>query len=253
MIDFSNKTVVVTGGTKGIGVEIVRRFSGLGANVVAGARTEGDIAELLGPMVAFRPVDVRDLEQMRCLTSFAIERFGHVDVFVNSAGLSIWRTLDKVDSDFFDAIMDTNLKGCYWGCKAAAEVLQSGGCIINVASLAGKRGSVNNSVYCASKFGVVGLTQALAKELGPRGIRVNSVCPVYVRTDALLANLTNDHPEVGDKSPESFLEFWAKQNCPLGRLPETGEIADLCVYLASPMASALTGQNINIDCGVLPQ
>ena len=86
--------------------------------------------------------------------------------------------MDSVTDEFWNKMIDTNLKGAFWGCKIAAANLNAGGTIINVSSLAGKRGSVNNSVYCASKFGMNGLTQALAKELGQKGIRVNAVCPV---------------------------------------------------------------------------
>lgn len=255
MKSFRNKTVIVTGGTKGIGKEIAHRFGGLEATVIAAARNVRDVIAGKGSnfKLLYREADVRDLQQMRDLVSLAFNETGRLDLFINNAGVSIWRPLNKVDESFFDMIIETNLKGCFWGCKAAAEVMQPGGSIINIASLAGKRGSANNSVYCASKFGVVGLTQALAKELGARGIRVNSVCPVYVKTDTLFDNLTEDHPEICQESPNEFLDDWAKKNAPLGRLPKATEIADLCVFLASPMASAITGQNINVDCGVLPQ
>ena len=93
---------------------------------------------------------------------------------------------------------------------------------------------------------MIGLTQALAKELGPRQIRVNGVCPVYVNTDELLNNLSGDHPEIGDQEPQSFLDAWGKKNAALQRLPSGEECADLCLYLASDKASAITGQNINL-------
>ena len=89
--------------------------------------------------------------------------------------------MKEVDNSFIDELLDTNLKGAFWGCKAAAESLNNGGSIINISSIAGKRGSANNSVYVASKFGMNGLTQSLAKELGPKGISVNALCPVLVQ------------------------------------------------------------------------
>ena len=97
------------------------------------------------------------------------------------------------------------------------------------------------------------MTQSLAKELGEKGIRVNSICPVYVETDELLSNLSGDHPEVGNQRPKQFLEGFAKNNAALKRLPSSSEIADVCFYLSSDSSSAITGQNINVDCGVLPQ
>ena len=253
MFDFSNKTVVITGGTKGMGLAIAKKFVGAGARVFVGARHSTRELKDLGPQLKFVKMDVRDLAQMRRLVNMAVETTQRLDVFINNAGISIWKSIDHVDEEFWNTLIDTNLKGCYWGCKAAAEKLTDGGIIINIASLAGKRGSKNNSVYVASKFGVVGITQALAKELGERGIRVNGICPVYGKTEALLSNLCGDHPDVGDTPPEVFLEEFAQQNAALKRIPLAEEIADTCLYLASPYSSAITGQNINVDCGVLPQ
>ncbi|MBW1775707.1 MAG: SDR family oxidoreductase, partial [Deltaproteobacteria bacterium] len=109
------------------------------------------------------------------------------------------------------------------------------------------------SVYCASKFGVNGITQALSKELGPRGIRVNAVCPVYVQTEGLLEALKEkDAPAQGD-NVECYLQDFTAANAALQRLPTGEEIAQVCLFLASSGASAITGQCINVDCGVLPQ
>ena len=114
-------------------------------------------------------------------------------------------------------------------------------------------GSANNSVYCASKFGVNGITQSLAKELGPSGIRVNAVCPVYVETPGLLEALENkDSPPAGQDT-STYLQDFAQSQAALKRLPLGNEVADICLYLASDTASAVTGQCINVDCGVLPQ
>jgi 3-oxoacyl-[acyl-carrier protein] reductase/meso-butanediol dehydrogenase/(S,S)-butanediol dehydrogenase/diacetyl reductase len=172
---------------------------------------------------------------------------------VNNAGYSGWRPLDRIDEDFWDQMIDTNLKGVLFGCQAAAPHLPRGGSIINISSLAGKRGSANNSVYCASKFGVNGVTQALAKELGSRGIRVNAVCPVYVRTEGLLEALGDPVSPAGGADVESYLEDFAAKQSALGRLPRDEEVGSVCVFLASEAASAITGQCINVDCGVLPQ
>ena len=129
--------------------------------------------------------------------------------------------------------------------------MTDGGSILNISSLAAKRGTSNNSAYSATKFGVTGLTQSLCKELGPKGIRVNAVCPVLVETPGLIAALNSDKSPAGlDLS--KFLNDFAKNQSALGRLPTINEVAELCLFLSSEKASGITGQSINIDCGVLP-
>jgi 3-oxoacyl-[acyl-carrier protein] reductase/meso-butanediol dehydrogenase/(S,S)-butanediol dehydrogenase/diacetyl reductase len=249
--DLSQKICVVTGGTRGIGLAIVEELRATGATVVVGARHGAPRLDEVG--ATFVETDVRVASQVDALVGRACELHGGIDVMINNAGVSGWRALGDVTEGFFRELVDTNLAGVLWGCKAAAARMRAGGSIVNVASLAGKRGSANNAVYCASKFGVVGVTQALAKELGPRGIRVNGVCPVYVRTDGLLAALGPDHPADPAADPGGFLDRFAGESTALGRLPEAAEVAKVCRFLASDAASAVTGQNIHVDCGTLPQ
>jgi 3-oxoacyl-[acyl-carrier protein] reductase/meso-butanediol dehydrogenase/(S,S)-butanediol dehydrogenase/diacetyl reductase len=182
----------------------------------------------------------------------ALDRTGRLDVYVNNAGFSEWRPIGEIDEKFFDEMIGTNLKGAFWGCKAAVSAMTGVGSIINISSIAGKRGSANNTLYCASKFGMNGLTQALAKEVGPRGIRVNAVCPVMIPTEGLIDALKSPYgPAKGD--PDVFISKFAVDNAALKRLPTGPEVAALCVFLASEAASAITGQCINVDCGVFPQ
>jgi 3-oxoacyl-[acyl-carrier protein] reductase/meso-butanediol dehydrogenase/(S,S)-butanediol dehydrogenase/diacetyl reductase len=150
-------------------------------------------------------------------------------------------------------MIETNLKSVLFGAQVAAQNLMKGGVILNISSLAGKRGSANNSVYCAAKFGVNGITQALAKELGPRGIRVNAICPVYINTPGLKSALQDPNSPAQGRDIQGYLKKFARGQSALGRLPEAREVANLCLFLASPAASAITGQCINVDCGVLPQ
>lgn len=248
-----DKTVIITGGSKGIGMAISSKFYERGAYVLIGARTDNGIARDLGKRARFQKTDVRNKADHEALIKTALTWTGHLDVYVNCAGFSEWRPIGEVDERFLSEIIDTNLKGTFWGCQAAATHMQEGGCIINMSSLAGKRGSANNSVYCATKFGVNGITQAIAKELGPRGIRVNAICPVYVQTDGLLQALRyKDSPAKGE-DVESYLKRFAVQSSALHRLPTAEEVANLCIFLSSSEASAITGQCINVDCGVLPQ
>lgn len=248
----TNKTAVITGGNRGIGLSITEAFVNAGYTVFVGARTEAGLREKFGDKVVFVPTDVRIESSHLDLVARAIELTGHIDVFVNNAGYSEWRPIEKIDDAFLNDILATNLKGAFWGCKAALAALTRGGSIVNVSSIAGKRGSLNNAAYVATKFGMNGLTQSLAKEVGARGIRVNGVCPVLVPTDGLLDALKGKFsPASGD--PSNFFAKFAAEQSALKRLPTGEEVAALCVFLASDAASAITGQNINVDCGVFPQ
>jgi NAD(P)-dependent dehydrogenase (short-subunit alcohol dehydrogenase family) len=246
-----NKIVVVTGGTRGIGRALTEGFLAAGYSIVVGARQSLDIEDLDRERIKFVEMDVRNEADHVKLTKAAAD-LGELKAYVNNAGFSAWFPIDLVTDAFFDNMIATNLKGAFWGCKAAAAALGDGGSIINISSMAAKRGSANNSVYCATKFGMNGLTQSLAKELGPRGIRVNAICPVLVRTDGLVDALQSEHsPAKGD--PEKFLENFKDAQAALNHLPTGNEIANYAVWLTSDMASAMTGQCVNVDCGVFPQ
>jgi len=248
----NQRTVVITGGNRGIGLSLTERFVNAGYSVIVGARQEAGLGNRFGDQVTFVPTDVRDESAHRELVRCAIQKTGKLDVYVNNAGFSEWRPIEEIDERFFDEMIGTNLKGAFWGCKAAVASMTDGGSIVNISSLAGKRGSANNSAYCASKFGMNGLTQALAKEVGARGIRVNAVCPVLVPTDGLLEALKSPYgPAKGD--PIGFITKFAADNAALKRLPTGNEVAAMCLILASEAASAMTGQCINVDCGVFPQ
>lgn len=247
------KTVVITGGGMGIGAAISRVFYEAGYRVVIGSRHDSGLAEELGKRALFYPADVTQPAQLRDLVRTAVDFGGGIDVMINNAGYSKWMPVGDVNEVLWDRMIDTNLKGVFFACQAAVAELKKGGAIVNLSSLAGKRGSANNSVYCASKFGVTGITQALAKEVGGRGIRVNAVCPVYVRTEGLLQALEDENAPPGGAVVETYLEEFAASNAALKKLPTGAEIGQACLFLASPAASAITGQCINVDCGVLPQ
>ena len=247
------KTVIITGGNHGLGESITRAFADAGYSVLIGSRADSGLADTLGVRVRFKKTDVRLRRGHQALVEAALHWTKRLDAYVNCAGFSSWKPLGCVDEAFLDTMLDTNLKGVFWGAQAAAGALKKGGSIITISSLAGKRGSANNSVYCASKFGVNGITQALAKELGPRGIRVNAVCPVYIRTAGLLKALKDKNSPAAGRDVVQYLNNFARTQAALQRLPTAQEIAQVCLFLASPAASAITGQCINVDCGVLPQ
>lgn len=246
------RTVVITGGTKGIGLGITKHFYKSGYKVIAMSRNKPeDWVE--DDRCRYLQGDVRKKQSHKEAVENALDWSGRIDAYINCAGVSLWRPLEEIDEDFWQMIFETNASGVLWGSQAAAEKLKEGGVIINVSSLAGKRGSAKNSAYCASKFAVNGLTQALAKELGPRGIRCNAVCPVYVPTDHILSSLKDENSPTGGGDVDEYLDTFAKSQAALQRLPMAEEVASTCGFLDSPAAGAITGQCINVDCGVLPQ
>jgi 3-oxoacyl-[acyl-carrier protein] reductase/meso-butanediol dehydrogenase/(S,S)-butanediol dehydrogenase/diacetyl reductase len=247
-----SKSVVITGGNRGIGLGITEAFVNADYFVVVGARQDSGLKKKFGDRVAFVATDVREEQGHHRLVQTAMDETGVLSCYVNNAGYSAWRPIQEVDDEFFTDIISTNLKGAFWGCKAASAVMKSGGSIVNISSIASKRGSANNAVYCASKFGMNGLTQALAKEIGGRGIRVNAICPVLIATDGLVEALHGPYaPGGGDV--EGFLTKFAAEQSALKRLPTAAEVGAMCVFLASDASSAITAQCINVDCGVFPQ
>ncbi len=247
------RTVVVTGGTKGIGAAIARRFHMQGDVVVLVARHEDNILTSLGKNAYFIKADVTKCKQMQGAMAKAAKLNQGIDVLVNCAGVSRWRAITAIDERFLDNMIDVNLKGVFWSTKSAMKYFSPQASIVNISSLAGRRGSANNSAYCAAKFGVVGLTQSLAKELGPKGIRVNALCPVYILTSGVLKALKERSSPAAGKAVDAYLREFVLSQTALKRLPTENEVADACLFLASSNASAITGQSINIDCGVMPQ
>ena len=245
------RTVAITGGTRGIGLAIAEQFLSQGDDVAVCSRSARgpDLPEPLHHVRA----DVRRREQVRRFMQQVLERFESVDVWINCAGISRWRPVGMIDEAFAAEILETSLLGTLWGCAVASERLKPGGSIVNISSLAGKRGSANNSAYCAAKFAVNGMTQSLAKELGPKGIRVNAVCPVYVETQEILASLSQAQSPAKGQPVETYLATFAREQTALGRLPTAAEVAQVAYFLSSQAASAITGQCINVDCGTLPQ
>lgn len=249
----TENTIIITGGSRGMGASISAAFHAAGHRVVIAGRTDTGLAKQLGEHARFIATDVRQTQSLVGLIKRTIDWTGRLDVLVNNAGLSAWRPLGEIDEAFWQDMLDTNLKSVFFASQAALPHMRRGGSIINISSLAGKRGSANNSVYCATKFGVNAITQSLAKELGPVGIRVNAVCPVYVTTDGLADALNKVNSPTNGQDMNTYLANFASTQTALGVLPTAEQVASTCLFLASFAAGAITGQCLNVDCGVLPQ
>jgi len=256
MHDNMNKSIprvaVVTGGNKGIGLAITEKLLACDYKVIVGARSSLPDTLIDNENVIFMKGDVAIPQFHQDLAGAAMSEFQALDLYINNAGFSQWKSIKGIEPEFLNNIFATNLFSAFWGCKAALRFLKPGSCIVNVSSIAGKRGSACNSAYVATKFAMNGLTQSLAKELGPIGIRVNAVCPVLVKTEGLVQALAaEDSPASGE--PLQFIDTFKDSQTALNRLPTGIEVADLVAYLASSSATAITGQCINVDCGVFPQ
>jgi 3-oxoacyl-[acyl-carrier protein] reductase/meso-butanediol dehydrogenase/(S,S)-butanediol dehydrogenase/diacetyl reductase len=248
------KLVTITGGTKGVGAAIAKTFLDNGWIVVIGSRNKTGFAKIKHPRLSFKKIDVKNERDHVAFIKFALKKSKNYLCAINCAGISAWKPISQVTPRFWSQMIDTNLKGTFLGCKVASKYLnKKNSTIINISSLAGKRGSANNSVYCASKFAVNGLTQSLAKELGQDGIRVNAVCPVYIETPGLKIALGDENSPSKGVKIDSFIKEFTKKNSALNRMPTANEVSHLCYFLSSSEAEAITGQCINIDCGVLPQ
>lgn len=247
-----SKSVVITGGSKGIGLQLVNFYAQKGFKVISGSRTKfNDFDSSIRSNIQEIVIDVTKQESHELLVNEAIKQTGKLDVYINNAGFSEWRSLQNIDAKFLESMFSTNVFGYFWGTKAASKVMKPGSSIINISSLAARRGTPNNSAYSSSKFAITGLTQSTAKELGKSGIRVNAICPVLVETPGLVGALKSEQaPSLGQ--PIEFLEQFAMTQTALGRLPTSQDVAELCYFLTSESASAITGQSINVDCGVLP-
>ena len=247
----SYRVAIVTGGNKGIGLGITKALVENNYKVIIGGRS--DIPEKICiEDVYYIKGDLTDYTSHCNLVEKAIDLYGKLDLYVNNVGISEWKSIENIDSQFLDKLIKTNLYSAFWGCKASSKYINEKGSIINISSIAGKRGSPNNSVYVATKFAMNGMTQSLAKELGKKNIRVNAICPVLIKTKGLVNALMHSESPL-NTNVDIFLQEFKKTQTALDRLPTVNEVAQMVVFLASHNASAITGQCINVDCGVFPQ
>jgi len=240
-LNFSGKTVIVTGGGKGVGLGITKRFLQAGANVVICGRTEIEsVPEVNGKKALFVAADVRDVEQINKVISFTVEKFGSVDVLVNNAGGAPYTDAATASPRFSEKIIGLNLLAPLNFAQAVNRVMQQqkdGGCIINIASVSAVRPSPGTAAYGAAKAGLLSLTTTLAVEWAPK-VRVNAAICGMIKTEQA-------HLHYGDDASIKSIEA----TVPLGRLANPEDIGDTCLYLASSLASYVTGAAITVHGG----
>ena len=253
----ANRVAVVTGGGSGIGAEICRAFAREGAFVAvtdirraAAEQVALGIRESGGQAFSWS-FDVSDRTSVEDAAGEIEERLGPLDIWMNNAGISrIVPFLDCSD-DLWDLTLRVNLGGTYIGCQVAIRRMlpRRRGVVLNMSSQSGKVGNSHYAAYCASKFGVIGLTQSLAQEFARDGIRVNALCPGVVLTP-LWDDQMDDYARkrnIRSEEVQSYLE----EKIPLGRLCTSGDVAQAAVFLASDDAAYMTGQAINLTGGTV--
>lgn len=245
-IDLSGTSVLVTGGTRGIGRAIVERFSQAGARVAFTYRSSTEEANTIveelkenGTDAFSLQGDVGDFDVAQSHVDAVVDRWDSLDVLVNNAGITRDGLLLRLQEEDWDSVLDTNLKGVFNFSKAAYRPMmrQQSGSIVNISSVVGTTGNAGQTNYAASKAGIVGFSKSLAKELGSRNVNVNVVAPGYVQTD-----MTED---LDEDTHETLLEA-----VPLERLAEPHEIAESVLFLSAPASDYITGHVLHVNGGL---
>ena len=245
LLDFTGKTALITGGARGAGAAIVRQFARTGANVAftyhGGAEDAQKLAEELradgAKIEAFR-FNQSDLSAAPALLDQVEKSFGSVDFLVNNAGIYPAKPLMEISEADWDQMLDCNTKGVFFLSREAAKRMKNGGAIVQISSINATNPASQLAHYGISKAAVEMMTRNMAQVFGPMGIRVNCVSPGLIWKEG----------------QEKFIPGWRESYCeraPLGRLVQAEDVGSVCAFLCSPLASAVTGQVLTVDCGVL--
>ncbi|MBQ0097603.1 MAG: SDR family oxidoreductase [Oscillospiraceae bacterium] len=242
------KTVLITGASRGIGASCAVNFAKAGYNVVINYNNSEEKAKSLEKIIKDSynvdciciKADVSDYEQVRAMFEKAYSHFGNIDVLVNNAGISSYMLFTDTEKDEWDKVISTNLNSVYYCCKCVLPqmIKNHSGIIVNISSMWGQTGASCEVAYSTSKAGVIGLTKALSKEVGPSNIRVNCVAPGVITTDMM-----NGFDE---KAVEEL-----KDETPLSCLGTPKDVADSVVFLCSEKAKFITGQVLSVNGGIL--
>ncbi len=241
-----DKVALITGGSRGIGAAIVRRFAEQGAHVAFTYRSSAKSAEAIAEEVKKLGVNAKAYQSdagsfsgAEALIKAVLEDFEKIDIVVNNAGITQDNLMLRMSEEQWDKVIETNLKSVFNLTKHVLRPMMKGGggSIINMSSVVGITGNAGQANYAASKAGIFGFTKSIAKEMGSRNIRCNAVAPGFIETD-----MTD---QLDEKTRESYLT-----NIPMKRLGKAEEVADLCVFLGSDMSSYVSGQTITV-CGAM--
>ena len=241
----NNKVALITGAAQGIGLATALKFAQEGAHVVicdikqASVDAAVDAANALGVRAQGFVVDVTQRDMVDAVVADTLAEFGAIDILVNNAGITQDARLQKMTLEQFDRVIDVNLRGVFHCTQAVAiaMVAKGSGVILNASSVVGIYGNFGQTNYAASKFGVIGFTKTWARELGPKGIRVNAVAPGFIATPIL------------DTIPEKILASM-KSQVPLARLGSPEEVANVYAFLASDEASYVNGAVLEVSGGM---
>ncbi|MEO5753333.1 MAG: 3-oxoacyl-ACP reductase family protein [Chthoniobacterales bacterium] len=243
-LDFSGKVVLVTGSSRGLGAEMIKAFSARGAQCVVNFISDpegkneaeaGEVASALKDSLTIE-CDVTKPDQVEAMMKEIDDKFGGLDVLINNSGIIRDRTIKKLTLEEFESVVRVNLAGTFNVTQKAATILRQGGRVINLSSVSGQMGLFGQANYSSSKAAIIALTKVSARELARQQITVNAVAPGFIDV-----GMSKGMP---DEVTENF-----KKQIPLGRLGDAHEIVDAALFLASPMASYITGHVLNVNGG----
>ncbi|MFL5239575.1 MAG: SDR family oxidoreductase [Rhizomicrobium sp.] len=255
---FAGKTIVITGASRGIGAALARRFAREGGAVVVSANEPAceavatEITAAGGQAIA-QVADVTKKSDVIALYDAAEREFGGIDISVQNAGIITIARVEAMTESEWDKVMEVNTKGVFLCCQEAIARMRKngrGGRLINTASGQARQGFIYTPHYAASKFGVVGITQSLAKEVAKERITVNAFCPGIIETDMWAYNDEAWGKLLGDYKPGELMAEWVR-NIPMARAGSGEDVAGLVTFLASEDAAYITGQTINVDGGLI--
>ena len=253
--EFTGKTAVITGAAQGIGLGLCQGFVKNGANVVMADLNEEQVCKEAESISAEGKAvgigtDVTDPASVKALAEKTVELFGRADILVNNAGVLKSHFIADFPDDDWDLVMDVNLKGTFLCTREFASLFveQEEGVIININSKSGKKGGLWNAAYCASKFGVIGLTQSAAFDLAQYNVRVNAVCPGNVMSTPLWDKLDKIYAKKLNTTPEEVRRIY-RDKVPLGKNTDVEDVLKAVFFLASSHASFITGEALNVSGG----
>jgi 3-oxoacyl-[acyl-carrier protein] reductase len=239
-MNFKDKVVIVTGGSRGIGKSIAESFNNDGATVIVTYKNAIDEAYFNSKNIKHYKCDVADIKAVNEFVDNLVKEYGKIDVLVNNAGITKDGLLMRMSEEDWDSVIDTNLKGVFNFTKAVTRPMmgKKSGKIINITSISGIIGNAGQANYSASKAGVIGLTKATAKELASRNININAVAPGFIETE-----MTD---KLGEEVKKNYLA-----SIPMKRFAKTEEVANVVKFLASEDAAYITGQTLCVDGGLV--